>query len=579
MVAIAGIARGQSRGDVNCDGFPNADDMAALLPMLFADPASECAAADVNSDTDISAPDIIALLQSLDPPPPTPIPEGPAITFFGLAGADGTASNPLGQIDGVPVFFRNAGFGFKIVVEGRAGLNGQSPGGSTANADPHDPSRRPDLQIESSHPLGDGSAAVCSDGVPAIDPPDFGPTQTIANALNAFACNFGSATSASFACTQDQFGTTSFLGVGSKVQFCVQLGRALLFPGGETTVSVRLRDSIGTLGPEQQLKLRVGVTLTATPSRTLTLTPSASRTPTRTPTSTGGTPTPSVTGQATSTGTATTSQTPATPTASRSTAASATPTRTRTATVTATFSSSPTRTPTVKATATSSRTRTPTALGPRGPVVTFFGITRADDTQVAPSDTTPEGLPIYTRLGGGMFNIVIEGKPGASGLQVGTFQSGTTVASTYQPDLTDFPDLQVEVSQQLGNGSMDVCDNAGSMAGGVPPTDPPNFDLTPTNINAVNDLGCRFVDGNNMAKGRSSGDSCVKRLPSEDYLFVCDGLNTSCPSGKVVSKVQFCAFIGRVIEFQPGDTTVTARLRDTGGNTGPPAQIVIRIGP
>ncbi|HXQ22514.1 MAG TPA: hypothetical protein VN812_12630, partial [Candidatus Acidoferrales bacterium] len=70
----------------------------------------------------------------------------------------------------------------------------------------------------------------------------------------------------------------------------------------------------------------------------------------------------------------------------------------------------------------------------------------------------------------------------------------------------------------------------------------------------------------------------VKQLPSEEYGFVCDGLNSSCPSGNVVSTVQFCAFIGTLLEFQPGDTIVTARLRDSGGNTGPLAQIVIRIG-
>lgn len=211
--------------------------------------------------------------------------------------------------------------------------------------------------------------------------------------------------------------------------------------------------------------------------------------------------------------------------------------------------------------------------------MTFFGITRADDTQVDPSGSTPDGLPIYTRPVAAMFNMVIEGMPGASRLPVGVVQGGAAVASTYQSDLTNFPDLQVEVSQKLGNGSLIVCDNAGPNAGGVPATNPPNFDLTQTNIKAVNDLGCRFVDGSNNPQGRSSADSCVKRLPSEEYEFVCDGLNTACPSGKVTSTVQFCGFMGKALEFQTGDTTVTARLRDSGGNAGPLAQIVIRIGP
>jgi hypothetical protein len=180
-------------------------------------------------------------------------------------------------------------------------------------------------------------------------------------------------------------------------------------------------------------------------------------------------------------------------------------------------------------------------------------------------------VTIYSRAAGATFNIVIEGKPGLSHLFVGT--------SSYQPDLSDFPDLQVEVSQQLGDGSAAVCDNSGLAPGGVPAIDPPSFDPTQTNINAVNDFACRFVDGSNLPKGRSAAESCVKLLPSEDYGFVCDGSNPACPSGNAVSTIQFCALIDRVLQLQPGDTVVTARLRDTGGNVGPSEQIVIHSGP
>ena len=44
-------------------------------------------------------------------------------------------------------------------------------------------------------------------GVPAVNPPDFGPTQAVANALNDLACNFTAASSKDSACTQDQFGS------------------------------------------------------------------------------------------------------------------------------------------------------------------------------------------------------------------------------------------------------------------------------------------------------------------------------------------------------------------------------------
>jgi hypothetical protein len=36
--------------------------------------------------------------------------------------------------------------------------------------------------------------------------------------------------------------------------------------------------------------------------------------------------------------------------------------------------------------------------------------------------------------------------------------------------------------------------------------------------------------------------------------------------------------ITAALRFPPGDTLITARLRDVPGNVGPPAQMIIRVG-
>ena len=105
------------------------------------------------------------------------------------------------------------------------------------------------------------------------------------------------------------------------------------------------------------------------------------------------------------------------------------------------------------------------------------------------------------------------------------------------------------------------------MAGGVPKIDPPNFAPTTKIIDAVNDLGCRFLDGNGVPVGRKNYP-CTKVPPTDDYAFVSPD-----------STIQFCGFIDSVLAFQPGDTVVTARVRDENGNPGAPAQIVIHVGP
>ena len=167
---------------------------------------------------------------------------------------------------------------------------------------------------------------------------------------------------------------------------------------------------------------------------------------------------------------------------------------------------------------------------------------------------------MYVRTNGIAFWLVVEGAPGPSGLSVGRF--------ALSDDPTMFPDLQVEVSQQLGNGSAAVCDSTGSMAGGVPAINPPRFDPIQDVIDAVNDLGCRFLDGGGTPMARKRSEACAKIPPTDDYTFVSDD-----------STVQFCAFIDSTLAFSSGDTIVTARLRDDEGNPGVPEQLLVHVGP
>lgn len=188
-------------------------------------------------------------------------------------------------------------------------------------------------------------------------------------------------------------------------------------------------------------------------------------------------------------------------------------------------------------------------------MITFFGITRADDTIVEPSGTAQDGTPIFERPTGAGFNLVIEGRPGATNVAVGTV--------TFRENGP--PDLQILVSKPLGDGSTRVCDRLPPGAGGVPAIDPPMFRDVPEVIDAMNDLGCRFLDGAGQPRGRGKNDACVLK-PDGGFDFV-----------NATSTVQFCGFIDVATRFPPGEARVTVRLRDERGQTGPPAQIILRI--
>ena len=201
------------------------------------------------------------------PTPTLPISDGPQITFFGLATAFNAVLPPSTADDfGNPVYVRVSGAGFFFVVEVRPGKSGRAPGGITSNGDDKTP---PDLQIEATNDLGDGSSLICDigpepnlplGGVPGINPPsfDFSSPQVVA-ALNDFGCRFDTHTD-QFPCTLSPGGNPSFVHPGtSTLQYCTMsvLGNELHFPRGDTLVSAQVRDSGGNIGFPQHLVIRV----------------------------------------------------------------------------------------------------------------------------------------------------------------------------------------------------------------------------------------------------------------------------------------------------------------------------------
>jgi hypothetical protein len=212
-----------------------------------------------------------------------------------------------------------------------------------------------------------------------------------------------------------------------------------------------------------------------------------------------------------------------------------------------------------------------------GPVVTFFGLANAEGYLLDLNQR--HGPPVYSILNGFQFLIVVEGAPGFDGARVGPCAYGVydlasdSCMPSCAPDCTSLPDLQIEASNPLGNGSPAVCDRRGlsSNPGGIPGVATVTFDPTtnPNIIDIVNDLACRFVDGGGAPIGRPSGYACVKYFPSEESGYA-----------NPQSTMEFCALITSDEQFPPAaDTALTVRLRDVDGNVGAPAQIIVHAGP
>lgn len=401
-------------GDANCDQAVDSRDVEALLPSLFG--GSGCAGADANGDLFVNAADALALIELLaraeatptatefptetptPQPPPTPtetqvLPPGPRIVYFGLAGADGKRILPSAvREDGIPVYQRPIGLGFKLVVEALPGENGNAVGSRVLVRD-----GRPDLQVQSTAALGDGSPQVCITGVPGIDPPTFDPRPDVDDAMNDLACNFVAAMNPVSTCTLDDFERNNFLMPEARIQFCVLIDSILAVPQGETSFSVQLADVTGVVGERRRIVVRAGLEPLPTPTPTppATLTSTATAVPTRT-----STPTTSATSSVTATGSRPPSATQtSTQTRTATAELTATPSQVATATLTTTLTRTATPTPQATVTGTLPATLTPTstATSSRTPTRTLRPTITGSPTITATATRTPNPSRTFTR--------------------------------------------------------------------------------------------------------------------------------------------------------------------------------------
>ncbi|MDX2166087.1 MAG: hypothetical protein SF182_03460 [Deltaproteobacteria bacterium] len=625
LLLVAPLAAQSSR-DANCDGTVSDADRAAIVAALFADGGSRCAAADVNRDARLSAADLVGFAL------------GPRISFIGLASPDGKPAPALGTLpDGAPVYFRNAGFGFLVVVEAGAPASGAAIGTNTFDSSPTDPQHRPDLQILVERALGDGSRSVCDEfGVPAVDPPDFTVTQRVSDAINDLACRFEVATRPNGTCTQNAFGQPAFVDATSRAQFCLGVTSTMAFPAGETRLTVQVRDASGLLGPPRQMVVQVAPgpppptftplpptatptatdtpspTATATFTRTSSPTPTITRTPTRTRTATptatftvtltpSRTATPSATATlpptatrthtATPVNTATVTLTPRTPfTATRTATATGTPTRTATRTATApvtppsataTVTRTPTRTPSGAATPTHTRTRTPTTAGTSGPSPTP---TRTRTLAPTPTATGSSSGPQITFFGlTRADDMLVEPTGTANGIPVyePAFGFGFSLvveakagSSRARPGNSTFNEGEAPDLQ------IQVDHPLGNGSSDVCDDTLPFLGGVPAINPPLFSDDLSVTDRINDFSCRfidGSGNKVGRQCSEFNACVLNSGGQFGCVTTPSDGVLQYCGFVGGALAFPLGDTLVSVRVRDVAGNLGALQQLIVRV--
>jgi hypothetical protein len=208
-----------------------------------------------------------------------------------------------------------------------------------------------------------------------------------------------------------------------------------------------------------------------------------------------------------------------------------------------------TATPIATATPASTATNTPLI----GPEVTVLGIADATGLALTPIGRQ-DGLDVFRLPFASGFIVFVEGRPGVTGLDVGAL---TTNRSPFDPSVR--PDLQIQVNRALGNGSPASCDNSAPNLGGVPAIDPPDFAVTAPISEALNDFSCRF-----------------STFDESQFPCTLDGSGNFAFIGPNSTR-QFCVLTSSALAFAPGDTMVTARLRDSGGNAGESRSMIVRV--
>jgi len=189
---------------------------------------------------------------------------------------------------------------------------------------------------------------------------------------------------------------------------------------------------------------------------------------------------------------------------------------------------------------------------PIGPIVTFFGAARADGSTVEPKAVDEKGIPTYATAAGSGFMLVVEAKPGASGVE-----PARRVFAYVPGDPTSRPDLEIEADHDMGDGSPAVCDRTRPKIGGIPGIKPPSFAETQRVSDAINDLACRF-------ETFVESDASCTEAKNGEYSFI-----------NKESTTQFCMIVARAWAFPPGVTLLSVRVRDSDGNPGPVRQMRI----
>jgi hypothetical protein len=572
----AGVAQLNAplQGDANCDGQVNSDDIGAVLAIVFGGP-NTCEGADVNGDGRVSMADATAVVMLLNAAAESPTPtETPTTTVTANPNDTATPTPSVTPTVGITPSETPPPFATNTPTATRT--HSPTPTRSTTGAT-RTPTATTTPTSTATQTSGDtptpGPSDCCQLG-PFCGPPSDG------------ACPGGGVPVFNASCSgaTGQCVTFTPAVMSTPTPTPTQTGSVAPTPSSTRTPTAT-RTPTGTKTPTRTPTGIPTRTPTRTPLPTRTATPTGTATPTRTPTRTRTptntllpTRTPTITPTFTITRTATITRTPSntpTPSFTRTETPTRTPTRTPTVTPTGTATrtatntrvptntptASPTRTitPTRTVTPTPTVTRTPTPTLPisDGPQITFFGPVTAFNTVITPTTEDALGNPVYVRAGGAGFFFVVEVKPGKSGRPPGS--------STSNGDDVNPPDLQIEATNNLGNGSSLICDvgpQPSQPLGGVPGINPPSFDFSsPQVVAALNDFGCRF-------------DTHTDQFPctlnaNGNPAFVHPG----------VSSLQYCTMsvLGNELHFPPGDTLVTVQVRDSGGNIGFPQRLVIRV--